>query len=75
MEWNAMERNGTEWNGTVRNGINQSGMEGNGMPALVASLNGEVRPRLAAGMPAALPHLASISVSYDSLVHASGNDI
>ncbi|TQF92681.1 HlyD family type I secretion periplasmic adaptor subunit [Pseudomonas aeruginosa] len=43
--------------------------------ALVASLNGELRPRLAAGMPAALPHLASISVSYDSLFNASGNYI
>lgn len=42
---------------------------------LMSSVNAELRPRLAAGMDRAMPALASISVSYESLFNASGNYI
>lgn len=42
-------------------------------PGLVASLNQELRPILAAGTGQTLPQLASITVSFDSLFNASGN--
>lgn len=42
---------------------------------LMSSLNAELRPRLASGMDRAMPALASISVSYESLFNASGNYI